>query len=106
MSDQKSKSLWRRMYKGRLVALTSLISYAGFVFWLSTTDVPPFDEPGTILERILLIASDVICWPVCVVILGLPEAAANILLFPAFILSGLFWAILIELVLVRKARSA
>ena len=105
MSDQKSKSLWRRIKKGRLGALTLLNSFAGFLFCLITIDVPSLDEPGTILDHILFITGEVICWPACLVS-GLPEAAAEILLFPAFILSGLFWAVLIELVLVRKARSA
>jgi hypothetical protein len=38
----------------------------------------------------------------CLVMLALPEAAAKIFVLPAFILSGLFWAALIEMFLVVK----
>jgi hypothetical protein len=106
VSDHKPIAFWRRINKGRVVALTVLASFAGLFLWVITTDFPPLDQPGTIPQRIWLIASDVICWPVCLVISVLPDAAAKMLVLPAFILSGLFWAIPVELVVARYARKA
>ena len=90
MSDPKPIAVWRRINTGRVVALTVLASLAGFLLWAITTDFPPLDEPGPLPQRLSLITSDVICWPVGLVILALPEAAAKMLVLAAFILSGLF----------------
>jgi hypothetical protein len=87
-------------------AVTLLASLGGFVLWICvvTADLPPFHSEN-LSERFLVLASAVISWPCIVVINILPSKAAEILILPAFLLSGLFWAALIEVFAVRYAKA-
>ena len=106
MSDTKPITSRGRINTGRVVALTVLASFGGFILWVITTDFPQPFESGTLLQGLSVIASWVICWPVVLVISTLPDTAAKILAFPALILSGLFWAGLVELLIAKYARNA
>jgi hypothetical protein len=82
-----------------------IISFGSFLLWASVSDFPPLDSES-LPELVCVIASDILAWPLLVVVLVLPESAAKIFALPAIILSGLFWAALLELFIVRNARRA
>jgi hypothetical protein len=105
MSDTKAVTVRRRINTGRVVVLSMLVSFGGFLLWAIVCDFPPF-QSETLPERLSAIASAIISWPVILAISALPEAAAKILALPALILSGLFWAVLVELLIARYARNA
>ena len=103
MSDTGAASSKSQINVGRIIALTVIAAFGGFLLYAFVCDFPPF-ESETLPERFCAVASAVVSWPVIVVARDVPDSTAGILALPAFVLSGLFWAALIELLVARYAR--
>ena len=100
-----------RMCFGRVVfiaALTQIIALLLLVFVAAQgdSDLPPY-IPATTTENICSLAALVLVWPMLAAGRVLGDHAPGILVLPLSILSGLFWGIAFEcLLIVKNARRA
>jgi hypothetical protein len=109
MTDTEAAGMRRQFDPGRTMAMGLIIAFGSFLLFVFTCDFPPL-ESETFVELFCVVASNILTWPVMVLALLLPatatwEAAGGVLAVPAFILSGLFWAALLELLIVRRAHT-
>lgn len=87
----------------RIVVMTVFISFGAFLLFVGTADWPPF-ERETVVQRLIIVLCSVISWPVFLVARIVPENTPDILALPVFILPGLFWASVVELILLWRHR--
>jgi hypothetical protein len=108
MNTFHSKSAWERINWKRAVLITALVPAVAFVLVAVTcsqpdSDLPPY-PPTTTTERVCLAVLSMVVWPAFVVMKRVDSDGVGILLF---LLSGVFWAVLAEVVsLARNARKA
>lgn len=96
----------RQIKVGRFFALAVLISVLAFLLYGVVNDFPPF-ESETVLQRVQVIASGILSWPVILLAPMVPDHAAGIVAVPLLLLPGLFWAAFAEIFLAtNNARRA
>jgi hypothetical protein len=67
------------------------------------TDLPPYDPPNTV-DRVCWAGTAVLVWPAALAAkLGVSADIHPVLIWSLFWSSGLFWAALLELILVAKS---
>jgi len=100
--------IWRRMNGRRVAAIAFALSLLalGLFFYLVSrgvgdSDLPPY-TPDTTAERIGVVISAVVLWPLAVTGLLLGHDPHRVLWLPLSFLGGLFWAVIIELILIAK----
>ena len=100
---ESDHTIWSRMNQGRFAVISILAPALAFflIMFLATrgdSDLPPYDPP-TVAERVCRIVGAALVLPAYVVgsLFG-----AGILFGLSFVLSGMFWALLLEIVVIAK----
>jgi len=93
-----------RFFASTVFAMTLLVVLVIWVFSFPDPDLQPY-PPYTPFEIVLRILCLVVAWPVGVVAAIGGDGAAFFLFFPLWVLTGLFWAFVVEWIFRLKTRK-